>query len=133
MPTQIAGLSTEEHDWFVNLAKSALFIYIQLMTAPFMSFFGILGYPNTQFQFTSGLDLFPPACDQWNQLTNVKMISENYHVSYDSNTRFIYLDPKINHKSTVIFLHEFSKFNFDYFKDFSDGLAAPLTSRIVLP
>ena len=61
------------------------------------------------------------------------MISENYHVSYDSNTRFIYLDPKINHKSTVIFLHEFSKFNFEFFKDFSDGLAAPLTSRIVLP
>ena len=66
-------------------------------------------------------------------MTNVKFISENYYVTYNSDTRFIYLDPKINHKSTVIFLHEFSKFNFDYFKDFSDGLAAPLTSRIVLP
>ena len=63
MPTQIAGLPTEEHDWFMNLAKAALFIYLEWMTAPFMSFFGILGYPNTQFQFTSGLDLFPPECD----------------------------------------------------------------------
>ena len=133
----ISGEHSSANQWCLNLWKSVgmLFASAGLFLPGLWSSMFAWPYPYHALygNLINVLGLYPPDTVDWFQKINLNMTSENYKVTYDKTTRWIYLDPLEKHETTVIFLHGVWSRGDKYFNLAANQALFPKTARIILP
>lgn len=106
---QLSGHHSSGNNWCLNLLKSSTLLFISTwLLIPGLWSAGVKWpYPYHSFysDIINTLGLYPPdSLDQFMKI-NLNLTTDNYKVTYDETSRWIYLDPLGKHETTVIFLH----------------------------